>query len=358
MVLHFFGKTWYLLSVSMMNTPITQFDFYLPKEQIAQQSVEPRDHSRLLVLDRGTGKRQHGRFFGILDEIQEGDVLVMNQTKVFKARLHGDVQGKKIEVFLLRADEQVWDALLKPGRKAQVGDEIVFGELKAIVKEKREDGVCKLQFPIEKDEVIDFANQYGEIPVPPYVEAQPEAFEKYQTVYAKDTGSVAAPTAGFHFTEELLEKIKGKGVQIEFVTLHVGIGTFRPIKTDTIEEHEMHAEFVQIESGVAKRINKAKQEGRRIIAVGTTSVRSLEGAAIEKGRLPKEGIAKDVNLFISPGYEFKIVDALITNFHLPKSSLLVLVSALAGRKNILAAYKEAVEKGYRFFSFGDAMLIH
>ena len=347
-----------LIQADMNNiTPITDFDYVLPKEQIAQTSITPRDHSRLLVLDKLTGIRKHKQFFDILEELSEGDVLIMNQTKVFKARLHGFVGKQKIEVFLLREIDGVWQALLRPGKKVSVGDEISFGDVSVIVQAKREDGVCELRFPLSHEEVIDFANAHGEIPIPPYVHKQPEALEQYQTVYAKETGSVAAPTAGLHFTESLLQKVKEKGVQIEYVTLHVGIGTFRPVKTETIEEHVMHAEFVQIKKEVAGRINQAKQEGRRVIAVGTTSARSLEGAAIGSGLLPEEGFKGDVNLFISPGYEFKIVDALITNFHLPKSSLLVLVSALAGRKQIIETYKDAVEKDYRFFSFGDAMFI-
>jgi S-adenosylmethionine:tRNA ribosyltransferase-isomerase len=349
-----------MMSVFMgKSTSIKEFDYHLPQAQIAQRSVEPRDHARLLLLERVSGKRIHKTFYEILDEFKLGDVLVMNQTKVFKARLEGIVNEKKIEVFLLRANKDgLWQSLIKPGKRVGEGDKIDLQGIEVVVKEKKSDGVVVLEMGLSPEEVIAHANKVGEVPIPPYVEKTKEALENYQTVYANEVGSVAAPTAGFHFTEELLEKIADKGVQIEFVTLHVGIGTFRPIKTETIEEHEMHAEFVEIEEGVAVRINKAKNEGRRIIAVGTTSVRSLEGVAmVSGGVLPECGFAGDVNLFISPGFEFQVVDALITNFHLPKSSLLVLVSALAGRESILEAYKEAVEQEYRFFSFGDAMFI-
>ncbi|MBU1705358.1 tRNA preQ1(34) S-adenosylmethionine ribosyltransferase-isomerase QueA [Patescibacteria group bacterium] len=338
------------------------FDYHLPPELIAQASVEPRDQSRLLVLEKQSGKREHKLFFEIIDELKAGDVLVMNMTKVFKARLRGHVGEKEVEVFLLREikREKVgrvkgseWKVLLKPGRLVSVGSKIQIGEMKAEVLEKTD--TVRIKIDADLDQVLAYADQHGEIPVPPYVKQVPDQLEKYQTVYAEQIGSVAAPTAGFHFTKELLSKIREKGVQIEFVTLHVGIGTFRPMKTETIEEHEMHAEFVRVDGEVARRINQAKEEGRRIIAVGTTSVRTLEGVADDEGRLRE--FAGDVNLFIKPGYEFKIVDALITNFHLPKSTLLVLVSALAGRENIMAAYEEAVAKKYRFYSFGDAMLI-
>jgi S-adenosylmethionine:tRNA ribosyltransferase-isomerase len=342
-----------------MSTPIDLFDYRLPPEQIAQEPVRPRDHSRLLVLDRVTGERQHKRFFEIADELRAGDVLVMNDTKVFKARLEGKIKSQnakaKIEVFLLRGEGTRWSALLRPGRKAKVGDAIDLGGLEAVVAEKGEDGVATLAIGVGVDEALAFADAHGSVPVPPYVEKVPEKPDDYQTVYAKDVGSVAAPTAGFHFTPELIGSLRSKGVQFEFVTLHVGIGTFRPVKAATIEEHEMHAEFVAIDQGAAERINAAKREGRRIIAVGTTTVRALEGFARHSGVL--EAGSHDVNLFITPGFDFKVVDGLITNFHLPKSTLIVLVSAFAGRENVLRAYEEAVRLGYRFFSFGDAMFI-
>ncbi len=342
-----------------MGTSIELFNYHLPPEQIAQEPVRPRDRSRLLVLDRKTGDRTHKTFFEIADELRAGDVLVMNDTKVFRARLEGEVKSQKskvkVEVFLLRGEGTRWSALLRPGRKVKVGDAIEFPGTSvpfiATVVEKRADGTATLAFDVGVEEVIAFTDAHGEIPVPPYVEKAPERLEDYQTVYAKTVGSVAAPTAGFHFTPELIEALKAKGVQFEFVTLHVGIGTFRPVKTETLEEHEMHAEFVMIGAGTAGRIAAAKREGRRVIAVGTTTVRALEGGGIEEGKLG------DVNLFITPGFEFRIIDGLITNFHLPKSTLLVLVSAFAGRESVLRAYEEAVRMGYRFFSFGDAMFI-
>ena len=342
-----------------VSTPISLFDYDLPPECIAQHSVAPRDHSKLLLLNRQTGERRHRLFFEIIEELHTGDVLVLNQTKVFKARLYGRVRDHEVEVFLLKGNGQEWQSLLKPGRHVRVGDHILFNDLEAIVKEKTKDGRVILRFPFGVQEIITYSQTHGEIPIPPYVKETPETLEHYQTVYAKEVGSVAAPTAGFHFTESLLKQIQEKGVQIEYVTLHVGIGTFRPIKTQTIEEHEMHAEFVQIEKEVAQRIHQAKQEGRRIIAVGTTSVRCLEGVTQKcGGTLCSEGFSGEINLFITPGYTFQMVDALITNFHLPKSSLLVLVSAFAGREAVLTAYQEAIEKGYRFYSFGDAMFFY
>jgi S-adenosylmethionine:tRNA ribosyltransferase-isomerase len=360
-----------------MSTPISQFDYHLPKERIAQYSVEPRDSSKLMLLDRTTGEIEHKHFYDIVDELNAGDVLVFNDTKVFRARLEGrsreveNGEGKKIEVFLLRCvsnvsvSHSVWQALLRPGKKVQVGDVIEIGfegdgrdhPVRIIVREKHEDGVALLGFPMDEMSVLSFTDTHGSIPVPPYVNEVPDDANKYQTVYAREVGSVAAPTAGFHFTQELLDKIKAKGVEIVFVTLHVGIGTFRPVQTETIEEHVMHAEFVTISKETAQQINRAKKEGRRVIAVGTTTVRSLEGAAmLSGGKLPEE-FSGDVNMFIKPGFEFCVINALITNFHLPKSTLLVLVSALAGREHILHAYEEAVRDQYRFFSFGDAMFI-
>ncbi|MFC1787640.1 tRNA preQ1(34) S-adenosylmethionine ribosyltransferase-isomerase QueA [Patescibacteria group bacterium] len=370
-----------------MSTKAELFDYHLPGQLIAQEPVVPRDHSRLLVLDKDSGEIAHKKFFEIVEQFQSGDVLVMNNSKVFKARLRGQIRTKEVEVFLLRHLESgVWQAMIKPGKKVVPDDIIDLGGLKAVLIEKQEDGVVVLDLGVGVDEVLDFTEKNGEIPVPPYVKKQPAKFDNYQTVYAKDVGSVAAPTAGFHFTQNLIEQLKKKGVQFEFVTLHVGLGTFRPMKSEIIEEHQMHSEFVQIDSKTAQRINQAKQQGRRIIAVGTTTVRSLEGVAWyhsmkDKAQqqnthaketlastgadcllrvtsvLPEQGFSDDVNLFIKPGFEFKIVNALITNFHLPKSTLMVLVSALAGREKILKAYQEAVDQKYRFYSFGDAMFI-
>lgn len=329
-----------------MPTPTDLFDYDLPPSFIAQKPMEPRDHSKLLVLDRSTGAIEHRRFFELVDLLKAGDVLVFNNTKVFKSRLVVD----GLEIFLLRERDGLWEALVKPGKKVKVGSMVDLHGLTATIREKREDGTVMIDFGISADAVLKFCDEQGDVPIPPYVEKTDAATKNYQTVYAKETGAVAAPTAGFHFTETLIEKLKAKRVQMEFVTLHVGLGTFRPVKTATLEEHEMHAEFVQIDAETSKRILSAKAEGRRVIAVGTTVVRALEATEAK----PHSG---DVNIFITPGYTFKIVDALITNFHLPKSTLLALVSALAGREHILAAYEEAKKNGYRFYSFGDAMFI-
>ncbi len=336
-----------------MSTPIALFDYDLPKEFIAQAPTEPRDHSRLMVLDRALGSIKHHRFFEIIDYLNAGDVLVFNNTKVFKARLKPIPTSpwKGEEIFLLREQNGLWEALARPGKTLLRGSVISFGSIEALVKEKREDGTVMLDFGVSKEQVLAFCEQHGEVPIPPYVEKTSAASENYQTVYAKTVGAVAAPTAGFHFTEELLERLKQKGVQIEFVTLHVGLGTFLPVKSATLEEHKMHAEFVEVEQGTSDRILAAKREGRRIIAVGTTVVRTLEATEAK----PYSG---DVNIFIMPGYQFKVIDAMITNFHLPKSTLLALVSAFALREFMLSAYEQAKVHGYRFYSFGDAMFIH
>ena len=337
-----------------MSTPISDFDYALPEEQIAQHSVEPRDYSKLMVLHRTDETIEHRTFFEIEEYLREGDVLVMNQSKVFKARLHGRKVGGTIdtEVTLLRPDGDLWQAMVYPGRRLKVGDVIVLGNRQATVEKKTDLGVTYLRFDCSDDEVFALCDQIGEIPVPPYVDQAPETLEEYQTIYANETGSVAAPTAGFHFTEALLDRLKAKGVQIEFVTLHVGLGTFQPFKGETLEDHDMHSEFVQIDAQTTGRMLSAKKEGRRVIAVGTTTTRALEGSGVPQG-----GFVGDVDLFITPGFNFQIIDGLITNFHLPKTTLLVLVSAFAGREFVLRAYKEAVAKDYRFFSFGDAMLI-
>jgi S-adenosylmethionine:tRNA ribosyltransferase-isomerase len=334
-----------------MSTPISDYNYDLPPEFIAQKPVEPRDQSKLLVLDSKDGLIQHKQFFDIGQFLRDDDVLVFNDTKVFKARLM--TQG--LEVFLLRAHDQVWEAMIRPGRKVKVEDSIHFKEgVSAQVLEKLSNGIVRLEFNVGVDQVLEYCDKFGQIPVPPYVKQQPEDLDTYQTVYARETGSVAAPTAGFHFTQRLLSELRDRGIQMEYITLHVGIGTFQPVKTDTLEEHEMHSEFVQINQETADRINQAKQSGRRIVAVGTTTTRALEGVADDSG---VSRFSKDVNLFIKPGYQFKIVDALITNFHLPKSTLLALVSALAGRENIMSAYEQAKQEDYRFYSFGDAMFI-
>ncbi|HBO99912.1 TPA: tRNA preQ1(34) S-adenosylmethionine ribosyltransferase-isomerase QueA [Candidatus Uhrbacteria bacterium] len=352
-----------------MSTSTQLFDYFLPSEHIAQQSVEPRDHSRLLVLDRLTGEMHHHHFFEIEKELRAGDLLVLNDTKVFKARLHGWIGQRKVEVFLLRPQEEnFWHVLLKPGRKVHVGDQIDFDGLSGRILTKKQDGTAQIKINGSVSDVFHFADLHGEVPIPPYVGHMPDSSEAYQTTYARSVGSVAAPTAGFHFTERLIADLKKKGIAFAFVTLHVGLGTFRPIKTETIEQHEMHAEFVEISSETAQYVNEAKQHGRRVIAVGTTTVRALEGAALasfssfekdgKKRYLPEQGFIQDVNLFIAPGFTFRILDGLITNFHLPKSTLLMLVAAfIDDRAYALQCYQEAIDKKYRFYSFGDAMFI-
>lgn len=336
-------------------------DFYfdLPEELIAQDPLEDRSSSRLLALDRQTGERTHKIFKDVIDYLQPGDCLVLNNTRVLPARLIGAKEGTgaKVEVLLLkRKQDNVWETLVKPGKKARPGARIVFGDnlLVGEVIDVVEEGNRLVRFEYEGifEEVLD---QLGEMPLPPYITHQLQDKERYQTVYAKHNGSAAAPTAGLHFTEELLEKIKEKGVKIANVTLHVGLGTFRPVKVENILEHHMHSEFYSIEEEDAKLINDTKKAGGRVISVGTTSTRTMESVADENGYV-KAGSGW-TEIFIYPGYKFKVIDGLITNFHLPESTLLMLVSALAGREHVLAAYEEAVKERYRFFSFGDAMLI-
>lgn len=335
-------------------------DFYfdLPEELIAQDPLEDRSSSRLLVLDKETGKTEHHVFKEIVNYLEEGDCLVINDTKVLPARLIGAKVGTeaKIEVLLLkRRENDIWETLVKPGKKAKPGTKISFGDglLVGEVLDIVEEGNRLIQFQYDGifEEVLD---ELGQMPLPPYITHHLEDKNRYQTVYAKHTGSAAAPTAGLHFTPELLQQIEEKGVEIARVTLHVGLGTFRPVKVDNILEHHMHSEFYQIEEEAAEKINRAKESGHRVICVGTTSCRTIESAA-ENGKLKATSGWTDI--FIYPGYEFKILDCLITNFHLPESTLIMLVSALAGREHVLDAYREAVEEKYRFFSFGDAMLI-
>lgn len=335
------------------------FDFYLPEELIAQDPLEDRSSSRLLVLDKETGEIEHKIFKDIIDYLNPGDCLVVNNTKVIPARLIGEREGTgaHIEVLLLkRRENDIWEVLVKPGKKAKPGTIINFGgdKLQAEVLEVVDDGNRLIQFRYKGifEEILD---ELGQMPLPPYITHKLQDKNRYQTVYAKYEGSAAAPTAGLHFTKELLEKIKEKGVTIASVTLHVGLGTFRPVKVENILEHHMHSEHFQIEESEAKKINDARKNGGRIIAVGTTSTRTLESAALEDGTIP--ATSGDTSIFIYPGYKFKAIDCLITNFHLPESTLVMLVSALAGRDNILNAYKVAVDERYRFFSFGDAMLI-
>ncbi len=333
---------------------LSDFDYNLPKELIARYPVEPRDHCRLMVLDRKNKSIRHRIFKDIKEYIQEGDLLVLNDTKVIPARLIGKKEtGAKIEVFLLRpVTEEIWEVLIKNIRKLKAGQKVIFGEdFSAFLIEKYTEGKALVKF--EGKDIKNLIKKYGHIPLPPYIEREDEERDKdyYQTVFAKKEGAVASPTAGLHFTEELLEELEKKGVKISFVTLHVGLGTFRPIQTEDITKHKMHEEYYHIPEETIKAIQKTREKGKKIIAVGTTVVRTLETYA-QTGK--KEGFS---NIFIYPPYKFKMVDALITNFHLPKSTLLLLVSAFAGRKFILKAYKEAVKEKYRFFSYGDAMLI-
>lgn len=340
------------------------FDYHLPPERIAQHSASPRDHARLLVLDPAVKGEEHRHFFEIGAFLQPGDLLVMNDTKVFKARLQAKRQsGGKVEVFLLHpvAEEKStsdWLCLLKPGKKVQEGDVLTLGRFPVSVLRKEADGTAVIHLPLSAAQTIVFADKHGQIPTPPYV-SQKQRVADYQTVYAKKVGSVAAPTAGFHFTPKLIAQLKKKGIRFAFVTLHVGIGTFRPMQGETLAEHRMHAEWGEVPAKTQALIRETKRKKRRIVAVGTTTVRALEGLLgphipHSKFHFPANGW---INLFITPGFDFKIVDALITNFHLPKSTLLVLVSAFAGRARVLKAYAEAIKQKYRFFSFGDAMFI-
>jgi len=336
---------------------VKQFDYSLPEELIAQQPAEPRDSSRLLVLDRHNGKIEHRIFHHLLEFLQEGDVLVFNDTRVIPARLVGSKPdtGAKVEVFLLHAcGEKEWEVLVKPGRKARTGTTIVFGDgFSGQVVGETEFGGRIVRFSHAKswDETLQI---YGRMPLPPYITEEPADTERYQTVYAAKPGAVAAPTAGLHFTADTFAALAAKGITTATVTLHVGLGTFRPVKVADIREHQMHAEFYSIPAETVALINKAKAEGRRVVAVGTTSVRALESAA-QNGRL--HNLEGWTEIFIHPGKSFQIVDALLTNFHLPQSTLLMLVSALAGHKLTMDTYAAAVKERYRFFSFGDAMFI-
>ena len=336
-------------------------DFYydLPQELIAQDPLEDRSSSRLLHLSMKDGSVEHRHFTDILDYLKEGDCLVVNDTRVIPARLYGHKEetGALIEILLLkRKENDIWECLVKPGKKARPGAKLVFGNgiLKGEIIDVVEEGNRLIQFQYEGifEEILD---QLGEMPLPPYITHKLEDKNRYQTVYAKNDGSAAAPTAGLHFTQELLQKVQEKGVKIAHVTLHVGLGTFRPVKVDDVENHHMHSEFYVVEEDQAKLINDTKKQGGRVISVGTTSCRTLESATDEDGVLhPGSGWTE---IFIYPGYQFKMIDGLITNFHLPESTLMMLVSALAGKDRIMAAYEEAVKERYRFFSFGDAMFI-
>lgn len=337
---------------------LSEFNYYLPEELIAQTPITKRDESRLMILNKETGEIEHKIFRNILDYLEPGDCLVRNNTKVIPARLYGKKDtGANVEFVLLKNIEgDIWEAMVRPGNKLHVGAKVIFGDglLQAEILETLQDGTRKVKFKYNGifNEILD---KIGLMPLPPYIHESLQDNDRYQTVYAKYEGSAAAPTAGLHFTEELLQEIEKKGVEIANVTLHVGIGTFRPVKEKNIEEHHMHTEHYYIKESDAKKINKAKESGHRIIAVGTTSCRVLETVADENGKV--KATEGDTQIFIYPGYKFKILDGLITNFHLPESTLLMLVSALAGKENIMNAYNEAVKEKYRFFSFGDAMLI-
>ncbi len=339
----------------------SDFSFELPKELIAQDPLEDRSSSRLLCLDRNTGAIKHDVFRNITAYLKKGDCLVLNDTKVIPARLYGTKAdtGAAVEILLLkRREADVWETLVRPGKKCRPGARLIFGDeslLQGEILTVLEDGNRLIRFSYTGifEEILD---RLGEMPLPPYITHKLQDRNRYQTVYAKHEGSAAAPTAGLHFTETLLQEIRAVGVEIVPVTLHVGLGTFRPVKVDDVEAHHMHSEYYQITAEAADRINKARENGGRIICVGTTSCRTLESAADEDGRLRESSGWTDI--FIYPGYRFRIMDALITNFHLPESTLLMLVSAFAGKERILAAYEEAVRNRYRFFSFGDAMFIH
>ncbi|WP_440447905.1 tRNA preQ1(34) S-adenosylmethionine ribosyltransferase-isomerase QueA [Ruminococcus sp.] len=336
-------------------------DFYydLPKELIAQTPVEPRDSSRLMLLDRNTGEIDHKHFYDIIDSLNPGDLLVANDSRVLPARIYGikDETGARIEFLLLRQiTGNRWEALCKPGKKAKEGTSFTFGDglLRATVAEVKDDGNRIVDFECDEN-FFSTLDKIGQMPLPPYITEELKDKERYQTVYSHELGSAAAPTAGLHFTKELMQRIKDKGVNISYVTLHVGLGTFRPVKVDDVTNHKMHSEHYEIPEETARLINETKKNGGRVIAVGTTSCRTLESVATFYGEIkPCEGFT---DIFIYPGYEFKVLDGLITNFHLPESTLIMLVSAFAGYDNVMNAYKTAVEEKYRFFSFGDAMFI-
>lgn len=334
------------------------FDYYLPEELIAQHPADKRDFSRLMVVDRKTGQREDKHFYDIIDYLNEGDLLVMNDTRVIPARLFGHREGKEeeIEVFLLEnIEKDKWEVLVRPGKKMKIGTKCIFSdELSLEVVDIKEDGNRIVEFSYDGifQEILD---RLGNMPLPPYIKEKLKDKERYQTVYSKNPGSVAAPTAGLHFTKELLKKIEEKGVKLAYITLNVGLGTFRPVKVDDVKNHKMHSEFYQISKETADLINEIKNNNKRIISTGTTTTRTLESVYKKNGEIKEDSGWTDI--FIYPGFEFKVIDCQITNFHLPKSTLIMLVSALASKEIILDAYKDAVDKKYRFFSFGDAMFL-
>lgn len=335
------------------------FDYYLPEELIAQTPLEKRDSSKFLVLDKKTGNIEHRKFNDIVEYLNPGDVLVINDTKVIPARLYGIKEGTNahVEILMLKdLGNDIWEVLCKPAKRIKVGTVISFGDgkLKAECVSVKDEGIRKIKL-IYKGILLEILNELGEMPLPPYIHEKLKEKDRYQTVYAKNLGSAAAPTAGLHFTKDLLNKIKDKGVIVTNVTLHVGLGTFRPVSVEDVTKHKMHSEFYMMSKETADILNKAKEEHRRIISVGTTSVRTLETIISLYGKFKE--CSGNTDIFIYPGYEFKAIDALVTNFHLPKSTLIMLVSALAGKDNIMKAYEEAVKNKYRFFSFGDSMFI-
>lgn len=335
------------------------FDYYLPEELIAQHPAEKRDHARLLVLDKETGDVSDKYFYDIIDYLNPGDVLVMNDTRVIPARLFGHREDKEesIEVFLLHNTEgKTWECLVRPGKKMKIGTKVIFSdELSGIVKDIKEDGNRIIEFSYEGifNEILD---KLGNVPLPPYIKEELKEAEEYQTVYSKNPGSVAAPTAGLHFTKDLLDEIEEKGIKLAYLTLDVGLGTFRPVSVEDVNEHKMHSEFYTLSQETADIINEARETGHRVIATGTTSIRTLESVYKKCGEITEDSGWTDI--FIYPGFEYKVVDAFITNFHLPKSTLVMLVAAFTSREMILDTYKYAVDNKYRFFSFGDAMFIH
>ncbi|MBQ2870681.1 tRNA preQ1(34) S-adenosylmethionine ribosyltransferase-isomerase QueA [bacterium] len=343
---------------------LSEFDYELPEELIAQFPAQKRDYSKLLVLDKSSGERQHKHFYDIVDFFDENDVLVLNNTRVIPARLFAKkTTGANIEIFLLKeVKSQHWEVLLRPAKRVKVGDVLVISEdLSVELIEKYEDGKSLVKL-LYQGNIFEILDKVGKIPLPPYIERKMTDddfakldYERYQTVYAKNKGSVAAPTAGLHFTEEILEKLKNKGVQVCYVTLNVGLGTFKPVNAENIEDHKMDNEAFEVSEETAKIISEGMSAGKRIVAVGTTSTRTLETVFQKYGEI--KAVKDSSEMFIYPGYEFKVVDALITNFHLPKSTLIMLVSALAGKENIFAAYKNAIENKYRFYSYGDCMFI-
>ena len=338
----------------------SDFFYELPQELIAQTPVEPRDSSRLMLLDKRTGNVEHKIFHDLIDYLNEGDCLILNDTRVIPARIYGvkNETGAVVEFLLLKQSENnVWECLCKPGKRAKIGTEFVFGEglVSCKVVDIAEDGNRKIKFNCDAKEIYNILDKIGKMPLPPYITEELKNGERYQTVYSRELGSAAAPTAGLHFTKEMLKAIEEKGVKIGYVTLHVGLGTFRPVKVDDVTKHKMHSEHYQLSKETADLINETKKNNGRVISVGTTSTRTLESVASKNGCICED--EDDTSIFIYPGYEFKCIDALITNFHLPESTLIMLISAFAGYDNVMNAYKTAVQEKYRFFSFGDAMFI-